>query len=651
MSERVNQSLRAGPKPRGLYREHMNSTNSPQGSHQPVRKVCRPDVVISSGLTQPRSQLQDYPESRLHTRKTQPRHGDGPVIIFEEDRQHPDSSNNPNTQRVLNTTYMNTNTPIPTSRRQIDNDMVLQQHDHFLSRHDTYLHQDRMLVDSTKNMPSSVVDHSKTFSHHPEPLDEESTTGSRPRLGPRTQEALCVPKIRISETAMAPKVHLNMTGMDVAQVGEGDEKDTCEEPTEDHESTVKVTSNPLEISSPDTSNSSGLLDVDKSSNGQVIGQNTSTTNHHAVCCPECCAGSDCHDSCLGHPSPNAGVLDSETSSLVSMGIFDANFETSVKAVNKALLTPADKADGKLAKVRTALSWKCGTSSLTKSSPRPNTMKRTLRNETLSQKVNIGLIRPSQPTIQGPRRSDTAQAKTAAVKAQHMADSSRKSGGNPDEARIETTSKTRTSKKTKIDKKEKMGKPTEADKVRHVSNQARKVSKNDISASDAPPSNSSETTLVQSECENEAISKKETKDECTSKEPDSDTLSMLSRVNTFIRKRSFIARPKRIELTTLTSPVLLSHLHSLILVLKDMALTVADTTSVVIVMAIEYNRSGNVVLPVDISASEFAGNLLRSILYLMIAACLYALCLKAGRLVLAILRFVLLPVKICAWIIG
>ena len=93
---------------------------------------------------------------------------------------------------------------------------------------------------------------------------------------------------------------------------------------------------------------------------------------HTICCPECCVQFDCHEGCLGHPSPAVSVADSESSSLMSMGVFDSSFETSVKAVNTAMLEPKDKHYGKLSKLRNALAAIPGSNE--GSSPKASTKK-------------------------------------------------------------------------------------------------------------------------------------------------------------------------------------------------------------------------------------------------------------------------------------
>jgi len=86
-------------------------------------------------------------------------------------------------------------------------------------------------------------------------------------------------------------------------------------------------------------------------------------------------------------------------------------------------------------------------------------------------------------------------------------------------------------------------------------------------------------------------------------------------------------------------------------LKDMVIVIVDTASVISAMLFEYNRTGAFAVPSGSSASEVFGNCLRSILYLMITTCIYALVVKILRTALVILRLVLLPVRICAWVLG
>lgn len=645
---KASQSLHTLQDQRIQYRQGIDASRGQRGPHQPVQKAYLPDAMTSSSHAQLRFQLHDHPEWGLQTRKAQPRHGGRPVIILEEDHRSPDSSNHLHTQRVLGATQMNTQMSGFISQRRPINDMPPQQHNPTLPRHVTYSHHDRIPGVSTKNMSDMVVDHnviSPRLGHG----DVGPVSGRRPQLGSRAQEMLHIPKIR-EEIGTVLKVQSNTTGMDVAPIDEEDEDNTAKELIEDLEVTTSKISDNLENSRP-TVHFQGLPGINSDNARKSKDQSYTVTRKHSVCCPECCTEFDCHGSCLGHPNPNVSVVDSETSSLASMGIFDANFETSVKAVNMTLLTPSGRSDGKLAKIRTALGWKSGTSSPTQSPPRVSLTKRTLRDEPLSQKVNIGLIRHPQQTSHGTRDIDIKQAKAAAIKAQGIADISQKTPRGHDKAQNWDTSKGRTRRKTKEYKNEKVNTPPEANKSRRISEKVCKAGQDEALEPKTPMSNFLEPVLTQSQSRNEATVKDEPTGHTKASDEEDQSQSMLSRVSMFIRENPCLSRPKCVDLSVLANPVLLSYLRSLPIAIKDMTVTVADTSSVIVEVALEYNRSGNVVLPAGTNASEIAGNILRSVLYLMITAYVYALCAKAGSMCLAFLRIVLLPIRICAWIIG
>lgn len=623
-----------------IQHDHLKKSINPlrghRVPHQPVLKAYHPDDVISSKPTEIRSQLQDLPQFGPQNGKLTRRKLD-PTVGSREDHRYPDLSNDSNIQQMLNTTYTTTNIHIPISGRRVVQDILPQPHDYMSSVHDIYPDQHHMVLDGTGKY-REVLEGC---------MNKETRSEKRPQLGPREQGMLRIPKIRIERTDMVHRNHSNTIGTTVTQSDEGDTNRVVRL-TEVPKTPPAESVASSEAISPVTNDQMVLYDEERLETSDARGQDVGISNDHTACCPECCVKYDCHGGCLGHTTPNASVAGSETSSLVSMGIFDASFETSVKAVNKALLTPMETGNGRFAKVRTIFGLKSGTSSPTESS-KPNTMKRTLRDESLSQKVNVGLDRP-RPIITGPIDFDTKQAKTAAIRALDAGESSKENLTEYRKARTKTKTKSTTNKTVKISEDNKVVKVTEANEGRRITSQGRKTSKSNASNSRTPPSNSSETTLIQSETD-EQEGKEAALDQSKTDHQNAEAMSMVDRVGIFIRRNSSMVRPKCISFTGFTDPVLLSYARPVALTVKDMTVTIADTTAVVITIMLEYYKTGKLVVPAGTSANELAGNLLRSVLYLIIATCVYAMFLKAGRFVLAVLRVVLLPVRVCAWIIG
>lgn len=637
-STEVNRLLHIGQVQHEHHKRSLNPLRGQPVFRQPAPKAYRPDDVISSRLTETRSRLQASPGSELQNGRKL-RHQDLELIRDSRgDRLHPDSINDSSAQQMLNTTYTTIDTHMPTSGKRVARDVLPHQHDFTLSAHDIYPARHPMVIDGTDQYSEVTGDR----------VNREIKPEKRPQLGSREQGMLCIPKIRIERTDTVLENHSNTIGTTVTQP-EGDISRTVR-PTKDIKSPSSTElAASSEAISPVTNDQMVLYDAEKFGTSDVKDRDYGTSIDHTACCPQCCVKFDCHGGCLGHRSPDASVAESDTSSLASMGIFDASFETSVGAINKALLTPMETGNGRFAKVKTIFGLKCGTSSPTESS-RPNTIKRTLRDDSLSRKVNVGLDRP-RPIITGPRDFDTKQAKTAAVRALDADDSSKENLTDSRRARTKTKDNGSTKKTVKIVEKKVVKAPTEANEGRRVTSQGHKASNSHKSKPQTLPSSSSDTTLVQSGSENEQKAKKTITRGTKAENQYTETMSMVGRVSIFIRHNSYMVGPKCISFMSFTEPALLKYARSAALTIKDMTVTVADTTAVVIAMMLEYYKSGRLMVPAGTSVNELAGNLLRSVLYLMIATCVYAMLLKAGRFFFAVLRIVLFPVRVCAWIIG
>ncbi|KAK5075378.1 hypothetical protein LTS08_001553 [Lithohypha guttulata] len=348
---------------------------------------------------------------------------------------------------------------------------------------------------------------------------------------------------------------------------------------------------------------------------------------HSICCPECCVVLDCHEGCLGHPSPSGSAAESETSSLKSMGVFDANFETSVKAVNKALLESRETRDSRLAKLRNAIveNFWHEPNAQQRTPDKQEPLKRTLRESPPHQKEATKQEKVNRPTtVPGPRSFDRRQAKAAAAVAV-KAEVHDKKSTKPQSPIPRGLRKNHSVRKTKEESIVVKLDATEPLDVQDIAEDEK---------DDPVPTYIDEPALSSVGAENTATPTRE-----------SDTISVLSRVNSLIRYNSF--RISRSDM----SAHLLHYLLMATIYVKEMLVVVLDTITTLSSVMYEYKRTGTIVLPQSTNLSELAGNCLRSILYLMIAACVYALVARIARVVLVLLRIVALPLKLCVWVIG
>ena len=335
---------------------------------------------------------------------------------------------------------------------------------------------------------------------------------------------------------------------------------------------------------------------------------------HTICCPECCVQFDCHEGCLGHPSPAVSVADSETSSLMSMGVFDSSFETSIKAVNTALLEPKDKHYGKLSKLRNALAaipWSNEGSS-PKASTKKEKLERTLRDSPPRRQKMVEKPVRSATTSS---RENGQQAKTAATRAMYVetASDNHKTSPRATHTKIKPARPKKTLNASNKDDMQPAPRPDEEWSTRHEA-----------------------TNLVDVAEPKRALELVTDRDESS---------SVFNKVKSLVRRSSIHWGPLQVD-QSLATQVLWALAR-----LREMWLILFDTISNLSVMAFEYKRTGNITIPKHTSIAELAGNCLRSILYLMIAACIWALFARVVRVVFVVLRIVLLPVKLCVWVIG
>jgi len=293
-----------------------------------------------------------------------------------------------------------------------------------------------------------------------------------------------------------------------------------------------------------------------------------------------------------------------------MGIFDASFQTSVQAVNKMLLEPLKAPDGKLSRFRTALMRGPRTQSNSPATTptKQDTTKRTKRKSPISAGTQ-------RPQIGSPQEHIDKSAVKAAMKAMEAEDGLHEDFAHHHGNHAYEPSPGHRNKGQAF---------REANEGRRVSNKMEPGSSQKASASHELATMPLSTRLSGG---------------------DDEKPSVLGRMSWLIRRPHF--RSTYLD----DHPLLFGYAQGLLLGLKRMILVVLDTTALIISVVFEYKREGLFVIPKGTSSSELLGNCLRSILYLMIVACIYAMVVKVLRTVLVVVRILLLPVRICAWIIG
>ena len=327
---------------------------------------------------------------------------------------------------------------------------------------------------------------------------------------------------------------------------------------------------------------------------------------HSKCCPDCCVRFDCHDSCLGHASPAVSSTASETSSLLSIGVFDSNFATSVEAVNEMLMTPKHERISKLAKLGNVFAgqWPARSPSPKRHEKKPELSIRTLHDKHFQHKTQ-------RPSISSPVLVNSKGAITAAVKAMEITQRPKPTRMNAHDDGI------RHRKHAAI---------PDRSKYHSTANQSRRLSQKGFQM------NSSEWLSAAN-------------DSMEGIPASHDRFSLISRMSSVMCRSQF--QLNQFSNMADLMPQILPFLGQL----RNMLAIVSDTTSTITGLAVEYKCSGTMTLPNSITAAELVGNVLRSFLFVMIGACLYALFAKVTRAVLVVLRIVLLPVRLCAWVIG
>jgi len=356
---------------------------------------------------------------------------------------------------------------------------------------------------------------------------------------------------------------------------------------------------------------------------------------HSSCCPECCSRFDCHASCLGHASPNPSINGGETFNDSSSGIFDEKFETSLKVVNEALLTHWRSKDSKLTKLKDVFveGWRHGTSSANQTPAPKEVMQQTLHSPTSNKKSSPLGKQPRQSIFRNPTNGRVDGAKVAVQKV------------------ICTEEKT-------LDK----SKPASAGSaplLRIVEPPSAKEANSLIEGGRIKPSDKAKSLVhVEANGSRRIVNRKPavpTVDLPGDTRSDSVTAETLTSptvrtVCTDLLKKIVSQAPIRLKYID-KNRAMFGYALVTGKRVQEMVVVVFDTAAILSSITFEYKRTGKVVLPHEISPMDLVGNCIRSALYLMVAACVYALVVRILKVVLAVLRIVLLPVTLCAWVVG
>jgi len=577
---------------------------------QRVPKAYLPDTAISFDRTRRMQQRRDYREHPRPPRSMLGPRAQNHAHLMVEDPPDQAIQEDLNPYQKSNIMCMSTDTSTSSFRNEAGKDLTVHPVD-VVSSQTMLQHRSATKCPVRANVTDTMSGHSVGQSTRETFAGDSLPAERRPPMGPRSQEVRNVSKPAEGATSTASEHRSNMTGTKVDQSDE-DEKSEDSKTSNGNESPI--------LAEPGAVSNDGdelvLLDPLDVSTARPAQREETDLRDHSICCPECCIQFDCHEGCLGHPSPAISLAESETSSLASMGVFDASFETSVQAVNKVLLEPSKNTSSKLAKVKTAFvrGPRPRPSSPTKSFTGQDLMRRTMRKSPAPREVG-------QKSVGGSRKPDTRLAVTAAVRAMDANDNSTEEVTNRE--RPESIPHGVPAYKADLKSRKKRQAAHEANEGRRVSGKAEVLSDRTVSG----PREAADEVLPEPHSQGD------------------DNMSMLSRMSSLVR------RPKLRWSCMDKHPKLLSHTQGLLSRLKEMVFVVLDTTSLISVMVLEYKREGRLVVPKGVSTSELFGDIVRSMLYLMIAACIYAWVVRVLRAVLVVVRVLLIPVRICAWVIG
>lgn len=364
--------------------------------------------------------------------------------------------------------------------------------------------------------------------------------------------------------------------------------------------------------------------------GEAEVDDTSSMDH-SKCCSECCDQFGCHESCLGHSSLDALTEKSDASSFTSAGIFDENFQTSVKVVNEALLTDWKNNGSKLMRVKNAFiqGWRYGLGISPKSRTHEDSMKKTLRLPPVRQRYDPTKRQPERPVLSRAKNRNVGNAQTAAQIAMC------------EEKQVNNFSKSVNLKQSR---------PL----LRARSPQTPRSKKESWKLSDAK------------DCKNVRISdmlleSSEVRRDFDKPRASGSIRSESGNVNIEFHKKQSDMKLDPVHDSKSRNLLDLQSINSQYKVIDQaqavgkrihqMSLVVLETIFIVARMISKYNQDGEVSLPEGMSAFEFWRNCLRSVLCLVIAACAYALILRVSRIMWSFLKLLLIPVRVYAWIVG
>lgn len=430
----------------------------------------------------------------------------------------------------------------------------------------------------------------------------------RPIIGSRAAETLNIPKFSLARTITALEDPSNSIGIEQSAIGDD---------VGDDDITDRASKNSSEAETNDSASVSRSADARSLDSTTSFGEENADLHDHSLCCPECCVTFDCHEGCLGHPSPCASVAENETSSLRSMGVLDATFETSVKAINETLLEPDTKRDGKLAKVRAAIVnnfWQ---------SPAVNKTSKEERSKPSLRSAARQVDKPERLLVSGSRASKAKQAKAAAAVAMGFD----RDGGTGAKASPDISKKSR----------ERTAKSTESHRLRQT------VPIADVGHCQIQHDEGQEWDDPSGPQLVAQASPKGSKP--PSRASNSDASSVITKITSLVRHNSTCSTDNKI------SSRFVAYLLVVVTHFKDVLIVLLDTITFLTTILYQYKCTGKIVVPEGTKLSLVAGNCLRSLLYIMIAACIWALMARVSRMVLLVIRITILPLKVVTWVIG
>lgn len=350
-----------------------------------------------------------------------------------------------------------------------------------------------------------------------------------------------------------------------------------------------------------------------------------TAHGHDKCCPRCCRDHGCHDGCLGHVRKTNDSIDVNDSNSKAVAGSDhasiSSLENSIKSLHEFNARKASK----MAKIRamfvpSARDEPVLTPFDMLDEPRAP-LKDTLREPTESPPQTILARRAAEEAKSATPKVTSPGALNAA---RTVMDAPASPKPRPSGPRIEKGAVKVKEFRDKTDHDETIVSAA----LRHTANAGKRMitRHEDVVLEGGESSTKSQDRTV------------------TSQSPSTrKRFSFSSTISDLYPVRLLLLR-ERYSVLNETASLLLDKTLAMLSVMFT-------TTSTLATIALDYNRTRVLQLPKDVTGTELAAGCLKSALYLMVCAGMMTGILRLLAFFIAVLRIILLPLKVVAWIIG